>query len=501
MISRPYLSDYRLISYYTGIIIIGVALLMLIPLLTGLLCGEWIPALDFTIAVSLTFIVGSVFLLLGERTKDLRWLHGMVIAAFSWLIAMMLAAIPHYLSGHFISYLDCCFDVMSGFTTTGFTIIQDLDHVSDALNMWRHLLTFVGGQGMIVMVITFLVRGTAGAYMMYVGEGKDEKLLPNVLQTARAIWLISMVYLALGTAVLGFIAHQAGIRSLLRAFFHGMWIYMSAWSTGGFAPQSQNIMYYHSLSMDTVAMIIMILGSFNFILHYTVWVGKRSEIWKNIELVSFVTTVTATFSILTFALIKAGIYANALSIFRRGAFILISGHTGTGLQNIYAVQFIKDWGGLAMMAVTMAMAFGGSACSTCGGIKGLRMGILFKMFYHEIKRIILPENAVFHTKYHHIKDLELTDQTMKMVGLIIICFIALYFGGGLLGQFYGYPFVESLFESVSAGSTTGLSCGITLATMPAGLKIYYIFAMWAGRLEFLSVFGLLAFSISIFKGK
>lgn len=129
------------------------------------------------------------------------------------------------------------------------------------------------------------------------------------------------------------------------------------------------------------------------------------------------------------------------------------------------------------------------------------MGILFKMFYHEIKRIILPENAVFHTKYHHIKDLELTDQTMKMVGLIIICFIALYFGGGLLGQFYGYPFVESLFESVSAGSTTGLSCGITLATMPAGLKIYYIFAMWAGRLEFLSVFGLLAFSISIFKGK
>ncbi len=501
MISRPYISDYRLISFYTGKIVSGVAMLMLVPLATAVFCREWASFFDFLISGGITLIIGMIFLMLGERKAQLRWLHAMVIAAFSWLVCMMLAALPHVLSGHFLSYLDACFDVMSGFTTTGLTIIQDLDHVSDSLNMWRHLLTFIGGQGMIAMVITFLVRGTAGAYMMYVGEGKDEKLLPNVVQTARAIWIISVAYLVLGTIVLSVIAHMEGIVSPVRAVLHGMWIYMSAWSTGGFAPQSQNIMYYHSLLMETVAMVFMILGSFNFILHYAVWSGKRTELFKNIELVSFAVTVTVTFSILMFALIKAGIYADALAYFRRAAFILISGHTGTGLQNIYAIQFIRDWGPFAMIAITIAMMIGGSACSTCGGIKGLRMGLLFKGLYHEIKRIILPESAVFNTKYHHIKDLDVTDQTLKMVGIIIICFIGLYVAGGVLGQFYGYPFVDSLFESVSAGSTTGLSCGITSAAMPTALKVYYIFAMWAGRLEFLSVFGLLAFTISIFRGK
>jgi trk system potassium uptake protein TrkH len=170
-------------------------------------------------------------------------------------------------------------------------------------------------------------------------------------------------------------------------------------------------------------------------------------------------------------------------------------------MNVYARQFVTAWGAPAMVMITIAMAIGGSACSTCGGIKGIRMGIFFRNLYAEIKRLVLPENAVLVTKYHHIKDIMLTDRTANIAGIVIVCFIVLYLGGGVLGEFYGYPFVESLFESVSAGSTTGLSCGITLATMPNGLKLYYILAMWAGRLEFFSVFGLLAYVFSIVRGK
>ena len=501
MISRPYLSDYKLISYYTGRIILGVAMLMLVPLVTAVLCREATPFFDFLLSLGLTATIGILFLILGEKKKEVRWLHAMVIGAFSWLIAMLLAAIPHYLSGHFLSYLDACFDVMSGFTTTGLVLIQDIDHLADSMNMWRHLLTYVGGQGMIVLVLTFLMRGTAGAYMMYVGEGKDEKLLPNVVQTTRAIWIISIIYMFIGTALIGLTAYKEGMVDIPRAFLHGLWLFMTTWSTGGFAPQSQNIVYYHSLAIETVTLIFMVLGSMNFILHYSIWSGNRKEIFKNIEIVSFVCTVTATLSLLTFALIKSGIYAGLFTIFRRGLYILISGHTGTGCANIYAQQFVKDWGPLAMLAVTTAMAIGGSACSTCGGFKGLRVGLFFKGLFHEIKRIMLPENAVFQTKFHHIKDILVTDSTIKMVGLILLCFILLYVGGGLLGAFYGYPFVDALFDSVSAGSTTGLSCGVTAAAMPTGLKIYFIFAMWAGRLEFLSIFGLTAFVISIFKGK
>src|SRR5512140_1410289 len=185
----------------------------------------------------------------------LSWSHGLVVASFSWLVAMALGALPHWLSGHFGSFLDAMFDVMSGYTTTGMFLLQDLDHVSNGLNMWRHLLTYAGGQGIVVIALTFLFKGTAGAYKVYVGEGKDERLLPNVVQTARAIWLVSLTYLVVGTVAL-FAAGWFLGQGPVRAFLHGLWVFMGAWSTGGFAPQSYNTMWYHSLLYEVVAIII-----------------------------------------------------------------------------------------------------------------------------------------------------------------------------------------------------------------------------------------------------
>ena len=499
MIIRPNLTDYRLIISSTGKIIMGVSALFFIPLITALCFREWDVALDFTLGLNSCFLTGICLLLIGGRTSGkLRWLHSMVVVTFSWFIATMVCAIPHYLSGHFASYLDSVFDVMSGFTTTGLILIQDLDHVSNGLNMWRHLLTFVGGQGMIVLVLSFLAKGTAGAYMMYVGEGKEERLLPNVVNTTRVIWLISMVNLVAGSLVLWLVLSIEGM-PWDRGFLHALWLMMSTWSTGGFAPQSQNILYYHSLLTEAVCLIVMVIGSLNFILHYTVWSGQRKEMFKNIEVKAFTASVLICFTMLLFALVPADVYSNIFSLFRRASFIIISGHTGTGLMNIYISQLLHDWGPLALLALTMAMAIGGSACSTCGGMKGLRTGIMVKGLYNEIKRLVLPEQAIFVTKFHHIRDIILTDYHVKIAGIIVLGYICLYLGGGLLGTYYGYPFVNSLFEATSAGSTTGLSCGITTPLMPIGLKAYYIFAMWAGRLEFIALFGMTAFIVSFFK--
>ena len=149
---------------------------------------------------SACFIFGFGTQLVCRTDKDLAWSHGLVVASGSWIWATALGALPHYLSGHEGSYLDAMFDVMSGYTTTGLYLLQDLDHISYGLNMWRHLLTYAGGQGIVVIALTFLFKGTAGAYKVYVGEGKDERLLPNVIQTARAIWLVSLVYLGVGHA-------------------------------------------------------------------------------------------------------------------------------------------------------------------------------------------------------------------------------------------------------------------------------------------------------------
>lgn len=224
------------VGYYTGKIVLLLAGTMLIPLATAALRGEFAILLDFLAAGGITVTAGLGLILLcrsGER--DLAWSQGMVVVAASWLACMMLGALPYYFSGFWLSYLDTMFDVMSGLTTTGLTLIQDLDHAPDAINMWRHFLTWLGGQGIVVLALSFLIRSHPGAYKMYVGEGKDERLLPNVVSTAKAIWYVSGLYLLAGTLVLGFLGLAIGLAPV-RSFLHGLWIFMSTWSTGGFAP-------------------------------------------------------------------------------------------------------------------------------------------------------------------------------------------------------------------------------------------------------------------------
>ena len=199
---RPRRQDHLVIGKYTGKVIVGVGLLMVVPLVTAAVFREWDTVLDFLISMAVCFIFGYGAQLYCRTEKDLAWSHGLVVASGSWIWATIFGALPHYLSGHEGSYLDAMFDVMSGYTTTGLYLLQDLDHISYGLNMWRHLLTYAGGQGIVVIALTFLFKGTAGAYKVYVGEGKDERLLPNVIQTARAIWLVSLVYLGVGTLAL-----------------------------------------------------------------------------------------------------------------------------------------------------------------------------------------------------------------------------------------------------------------------------------------------------------
>ena len=147
MLLRPRASDVKVIGLYTGRIIIGVGLLMTVPLATALIAAEWAPAVDFLIGMCACFCLGLLAEIVCRTTRELTWTHGMVVVGFSWLAATVVGAIPHWLSGHYGSWLDAMFDLMSGYTTTGLILIQDLDHVSHALNMWRHLLTFAGGRG------------------------------------------------------------------------------------------------------------------------------------------------------------------------------------------------------------------------------------------------------------------------------------------------------------------------------------------------------------------
>ncbi|MGI6596008.1 MAG: potassium transporter TrkG [Candidatus Ratteibacteria bacterium] len=189
-------------------------------------------------------------------------------------------------------------------------------------------------------------------------------------------------------------------------------------------------------------------------------------------------------------------FLTSISFFRESFYQLISAHTGVGYSNI-AVQNFACWPTLAILGIIIAMGLGGSSTSTAGRYKNLRIGILLKGIKKELKILTSPEATVVVERFHHIRDITVEDNHVKMAAIMILLYIALYIAGGIIGVSFGYPFLSALFESVSASANVGLSMGITSPFMPSGLKITYIIQMWIGRLEFLSVFVLIRFLLSL----
>lgn len=284
--------------------------------------------------------------------------------------------------------------------------------------------------------------------------------------------------------------------SVGNAFFNSICIFMAGWDTAGFAVHSQNITYYHSLLIEVITGIIVCLGALNFGLHYSVWTGKIKEVFENYEFKVFI--MSLLFSI-TFALIgflKTSQLPDFLSNFRIVSYQIISGHTGVGYTNIDSYS-LKNWPQISLIFLIIAMGLGGCSCSTSGGIKMLRIGVILKEIKKEIKIYSSPGSAIIIERFHHLKDIKLSDQQVKTFAIITILYILTYLIGGIIGTFYGYPFIYSLFESTSACANVGLSVGITDPSMPVFLKIFYIIEMYLGRLEFISVFVFMNYLFSL----
>lgn len=500
MLFRPESKDFQIVAFYLGKLLIGFSLFMIFPLALSFALGELGPLCDLAIGFFFCLSTGFILHILCYTTASPKWAHGLIIVSISWLTCAFFGAIPLFMSGHYGSFLDAYFDGMSGLTTTGLTLAYDLSHMAYGHNLWRHLLAFIGGQGVVVVILSFFVNGVHGMFRLYVGEARDERVLPNIRHTARFIWMVSFTYLILGSLALTSVLVYDGV-PVGNALYNSVCIFMAAFDTGGFGPHDQNMMYYHSAGFEIVTLVIMLLGAINFRLHYVVWTGQRKELWKNFEIGILFITLMTTFILVALGLSQTNVYGNPFGIFRKGFYHLVSAHTGTGFQTIYASEFVRDWGSLSLFSLIVAMGLGGCVSSTTGGIKAMRLGIVFKVFTNDVKSYISPPAAVFFEKIHHIKDVVLTDKQMRSALLITIAYILLFFIGSGIGMMYGYPFMESIFESVSAAGNVGLSCGITDPAMPAPLKMTYILQMWIGRLEFISVFVLVGFFYALVKGK
>ncbi len=191
-------------------------------------------------------------------------------------------------------------------------------------------------------------------------------------------------------------------------------------------------------------------------------------------------------------------FGDPVSFFRQTFYQLISGHTGVGYSNIYSSQ-LATWPELAVIGVIIAMSIGGCMNSTAGGIKVFRIGLFYKSIKKEIRKLSYPESSYIKEYFHHQREISIDDNMVKTAMVITVCYILIYFSGALVGTFFGYGFLPSLFESVSAAANVGLSIGITGTSMPVFMKLWYILEMWAGRLEFFAIFILVRFLVKTVK--
>jgi trk system potassium uptake protein len=500
MLFRPDHQDFQVIGFFAGKVILGVGMVMLVPAVLAFSLGERNDGYGFVVGASLAVLAGAASQLFLRTRRSLTTSHGLATVALAWLTAPLFAAIPLLLSGHYASYLDAYFEGMSGFATIGLTLANDLDHMSRSVNLWRHLMQFLGGQGIIVVVLTIFASGGGQVGTLYTGEGREEKIVPNVISTARFIWKVALSYAFIATSLLWLAVWTAGLPPG-SALYHAFALFMAAFDTGGFAVQSSSVAFYRSQVVESILLVVMVAGAFSFALHYGLWQGRRRELGRNVETRTIALSILGLFVIMAVGLARTETFTDTAGLFRHGFFHAVSAHTTTGLATVPGRMYVTDWGVLAPAMIVTAMAIGGMAGSTAGGIKAIRLGLIAKGLRADIRRVLMPENAVIVETYHSGSRRILSGDQVRGAATMLLLFLILYLGLGLLGLFYGYDLQTSLFESTAAVSSGGLSVGLVRPDLEWPIKVAYISGMVIGRLEFVAVFALAGYVVAILRGR
>ena len=490
MWQRFTLYDIRVIGHYLGVLVLFSSLALLVPFVTALACAEWVPASHYLLTIGVSLVVGSALRFLRIEPGRLNRQQALVVTGLAWIVLALVAAVPLHLSGHYGTYLDALFDVVSGITTTGVSLITDLDHLSNADNMWRFMMHLLGGLGLIVVALSFGLFGKRAGASLYMSEGRSEHVVPNVVQTAQFIGKIAIGVILVATGILAVLCLFAGMEPV-RATLHGLWLAISGFSTGGFAPMSQSVMYYHSFSIELVLMLLMLLGSINFVLHSEVWKGHLEVFFRDLEIRTMFLWLAVMTCVFAASLSASGEFSDLPAMLRRGLFTVISAFSTTGFQNITTNQLTTALSSGAFLVVAVLMAVGGSGGSTSGGVKFSRMGVIMKSIVATIKEALAPDSARVVVDYYHVGRRILSPEVVKEAMTVFVLYVATYAVGALVGIAHGYEATQAIFESVTMASNGGVTSGISVSGMPATLEAFYIFQMWAGRLEFVTLLALL----------
>ena len=482
--------DVRIIGHYLGVLVAFSSLTYLVPVIMALFLQEWEPASRYLLAGGLSLIIGMALQFLRVQPGRLSRQQALVVTGLAWILLAWVASFPLYYSGHFATYLDALFDGVSGLTTTGASTIVDLDHLSYADNMFRFIQHLLGGLGLIVVALSLGLFGRGGAGSLYNSEARSEHVVPNVVQTARFISRVALLFIVLSALILSVFCLLAGMEPL-RAFLHGLWLAVTGFITGGFSPTSQSVVYYHSLPMEIFLMLLMLVGSINFVLHDEIWKGRLQVFFRDIETRTMLIWLACVTLIMAAAMCTNVSYSSLPIMLRRGLFMIVSAFSTTGLQNVPSSELATMFTSGSFLVLAMIMAVGGSAGGTAGGLKLLRVGIVAKSMLATIKETLAPDSARVVVTYYHVGRRTLSHDVSREALTVFLLYVITYAIGSLFGVAYGNDASTAIFESVAMTSNGGLSAGIVTAGMPWQLELVYIFQMWAGRLEFVTLLALI----------
>lgn len=482
--------DVRVIGHYLGTLVLVSSLALAVPLVTAVLFAEWEPASHYLVTIGIAMVVGSLLRFLRIEPGRLNRQQALAVTGLAWIVLAFIASIPLYLSGHYLNYLDALFDGVSGITTTGASVIVDLNHLSYADNMWRFVMHLIGGLGLIVVALTFGLFGKQSGASLYASEGRSEHVVPSVVQTTRFIARVAAICILFATAVLFGLCLILGMETP-RALLHAFWLAVSGFMTGGFTPMATSVGYYHFALIEFVLMILMLLGSVNFVLYETLRHGRAEDFFEDLEIRTLLLWLTLMTCVFAASLCASDGFESVLSVLRRGLFTVIAAFSTTGFMNITSNQLSTVLSSGAFLVIAILMAVGGSAGSTAGGIKLQRIGILNKAIVATVKETLAPDSARVVVSYKHAGRRILSNDVVKSAMTVFILYVVTYMIGALVGIAYGFDAPSAIFESIAMTSNGGMTSGIVAPGMSSGLEIFYIFQMWAGRLEFVTFLAIL----------
>ena len=491
MWQRFSLYDLRVIGHYLGTLTQLFAALMAVPFLTALVFQEWEPAARYLLGIGIALVVGTLLQFLRIEPGRLGRRQALAVTGFAWVVLAFFASVPLFLSGHYATYMDALFDGVSGLTTTGATVALDIDHFSNADNMFRFMMHLVGGLGLIVVALSLGIFGKRSGSSLYTAEGRSEHVVPNVVQTTQLILRISLVIIFGAAVVLTVMCMSIGMEPV-RAALQSLWLAITAFNTGGFAPMAESVSYYNSIPIEMFLMLLMILGSVSFVIHAEVWKGRLQSFFGDIEIRTMIIWLLVMTVVVAASLSASALFSDLPAMIRRGLFMVISAFSTTGLQNVTTNQFTTVFSSGAFLALALIMAVGGSAGSTAGGVKLYRVGIIFKSIVSTVKEAVSPSSARVVVSYNHLGRRVLSSEAVKEAMTVFVLFVITYSVGALVGIAHGYEASQAIMESVAMTSNGGVITGIVTPGMSPSLETFYIFQMWAGRLEFVTLLAVLA---------